>query len=319
MLQPHMQIALLLAFASLAPAQDGPTPAELRQTRAAAERFLADWNAGRLADSYAAFTARLRQIVTPTQLEAALAPIRDALGRYVSIAEVRPSEGRIDDQRAIVLETNLRFERGATTAVFHFLSEREAWRLRFLKMDLPLDKRPPLDDAPVPRIAGELLAGIQRAGLASIVRLMPKEAVAQCGEQRVRDVYERMQDALGALRAHSVDPPAALPADCRQVAGRGTFEHGQAGLRLALCPDQGVWRLLAIDVQPVMTPVLFERLVRAHLAQALKRRDFELSCPRELVAVGEQAACRFTSGGRTRTVRARRLEEGDVEAVLEPE
>jgi hypothetical protein len=245
--------------------------------------------------------------------------VRDALGRYVAIADVSPGEDRIDEQRAIVLQATLRFERGTTDALFDFLFERGAWRLRYLKVQLPLDKRPPLDEAPLPRIAGELLAVIQRDGLASMFKLMPKDAVAQFGEDRVRALYERMQDTMGALRTHSVDQPTALAAECRQVAGRGKFEHGDATMRMAFCPDQGVWRLVAIDVQPVMTPVVFERMARADLAQTLSRRDFELSCPKQLVDVGQHATCRFTSGGRTRTVRVKRIEEGDVEVVAEPE
>jgi hypothetical protein len=60
-------------------------------------------------------------------------------------------------------------------------------------------------------------------------------------------------------------------------------------------------------------------MARADVAQLLKHRNFELSCPKELVAVGQVATCRFTAGGRTRTVRARRIEDADVETVLDPE
>ena len=284
-----------------------------------AERFLGDWNEGRLDRSYAEFSARLQQLVTPTQLEASLVAVRDALGKYVAITGVRVAEERIDDQPAVVLDTTLRFERGTTSARFALLSERGAWRLRFLKVELPVAQRPSLDDAPVARIAGELLGVIQREGLRSVARLLPKEAKERFGEEAVRAVFERMADTLGALRSHSLEAPAVLGEECRQVAGRARFEHGDGALRMAFCPDQGVWRLIAIDIQPVMTAAVFERLVRAHLAQMLARRDFELSCPPALVPVGKTAACRLASGGRTRTVRALRIDEGDVDVTLAPE
>lgn len=312
-------MALLLVLSCSAWAQSPPADDPAREARAVAERFLSDWNEGRLADSYAAFSTRLQQIVTLTQLEASLVAVRNALGRHKTIADVRVAENRIDDRRAVVLDVTLGFERGVTQGVFTFVSERGAWRLRFIKLDLPLDKRPPLDDAPVATIAAEMLAVIQRDGLSSMVTLLPKDVREQFGEQAVRDLYERMADTMGPLRSHSLDKPTVLGAECRQLAGRARFEHGEATLRMALCPDQGVWRLMAIDVQPVMTPLLFERMARANLAQTLKHRNFELTCPATLVAVGAEASCRFSSGGRTRTARVRRIEDTDVEVVLAPE
>lgn len=306
---PLFPLAVLLALAA-------PEDAPVAEARAATERFLADWNDGRLKDAYAGFTLRLQQVATLTQLEASLVPVSTALGKYVAVEAARASDDTIDGQRALVLDTTLRFERGTTTGRFALLFERGAWRLRYVKLDLPLDKRPPLDDAPVGRIAGEILAGVERDGLGSLPRLLP-EARAQFGEEAVRQLFDRTAATLGPLRSHTLDTPAALGEDCRQVTGRARFEHGDAALRLALCADQGVWRLRAIDVAPVMTPALFERLAHATLAQQLKRSDFELSCPPTLTAVGGEATCRFTSKGKTGAARVRRVEDADVEVALE--
>ena len=314
----HGVIALLLALSSL-----GWIPAEREDdgekgVRAAAERFLADWNNGRLSDSYEGFSARLRQLVTLTQLEASLVAVRKELGTYVAMDVERLSEDRIDDQRSVVLDATLRFERGTTRGRFVVLAERGAWRLRFVQIDLPLEKRPPLDDAPVARIADEILVGLEREGLASVVRLLP-HAREQFGEQAVRELFERMAHTLGAMRSHSLGAPSVVSEDGRQLTGRGRFEHGEAALRIALYADRGVWRLLGIDIAPDMTPLLFERMAWATLSQTLKRSDFVLSCPTTLVPVGSEAPCRFTSQGQTRGARVRRVEDADLDVVLVPE
>ena len=300
-------------LAALLPA--APTPET--QARAEAERFLVDWKTGRLGDAYERLTSRLRQLVTRTQLEAALEPVRQELGQYVAVERERFSDERIDDQKAVVLDAILRFERGTTSGKFAFLQERGAWRLRYVKLDLPKDERPPLDDAPVARIAHEILEGLARDGLVSVVKLLPAQAKERFGEQALREVFARMADTLGTLRSHSLGKPSPIQdGECRQLEGRGRFEHGQAALRLALCPDQGVWRLLAIDIAPEMTPRLFARMARATLAQSLGRTDFELSCPPVLVPVGSEATCRFTSRGEKRSARVRRLEDADLEVVF---
>jgi hypothetical protein len=293
------------------------TPREAAEMRAEAHRVLMEWKSGRLSEAHERFTARLQQLVTPTQLEAALEPVRKELGPYASLESERYSDERIDGQRAVILDATVRFERGRTSGKFAFLAERGAWRLRYVKLELPLAERPPLDDAPVDTIAHEILAGLARDGLVSVVKLLPAQAKEQFGEQAVREVFEHMAETLGTLRSHTLGKPTVVGGECRQLEGRGRFEHGQAALRLALCPDQGAWRLLALDVAPEMTPLLFGRMASATLAQTLKRADFELACPSKLVDVGQEATCRFTSRGETRSARVRRVEDATLEVTID--
>jgi hypothetical protein len=306
-------LAVALGSPLLAPpASAQPSERELKET---ADRLLQDWKKGRLSDSFGRVSSALQRLATVSQLQASLDSLRTKVGDYVSMGDVRMAEQRIDDQPAFVLAANLRFARGEAPGTFAFVQERGSWRLRYVKIDLP-DRVPSAGDAAVSSFAEEVVRTVARDGIQAAVPLLPLKVRQQYGDKKLREIFGRSQETLGAYREHTLDAPGALGGEgCREVRGRASFEHGEASLQLAVCPEASAWRLLAINVQPRMTPRIFERMTRLDVARMLDGAAFELECPAALVPVGAEATCRVRSGGRTRLAKVRRIEENDLEVA----
>ena len=308
-------VAAALAVALVSPglaarAAADPSERELRET---ADRLLQDWKKGRLADSFGRVSSALQRIVTLAQLQASLDSLRTELGDYVSTGDVAVAPQRIDDRPAFVLAAELRFERGKAVGTFAFLEERGMWRLRYVKIEQPAPAAS-ADAAAVSSFAEEVVRAIGRDGLEAAVPLFPMKVRQEYGDRKLREIFARTQQVLGSYREHALSAPGAPIAEgCREVGGRARFEHGEAALQLAVCPEGSGLQLLAINVQPRMTPRVFERMARVDVARMLGGADFELECPAALVPVGAEATCRVRTGGRTRVAKVRRMEEGDID------
>ena len=291
-----MSIAVVCLLLGAASGSDAGAPALSMDTlRPEAEQILKAFSDGRLEAVEARFVEALRPSVRAAR--ESFAAQRAALGALVRIQDARlfPS-ARVSGRTVTVLDADVRFEKTPAFAELAFV--QEAGRLRLQGFTVAVaDDRPPLDDAGAPAAARALLDTARQRGLFVLFEAIPPVARDKT-EDEMRAQVLRPEALLGRLRSFQQRDMEFAWHRCRTLPADATFERGAGTVSLTLCPSDGAWRPFQVEVEPVMTPALFERMLRDLVASELRLPKADLRCPPGLVAIGETVTCEIGNDGR---------------------
>ena len=268
-------IAALLLAATVAAA----TP------EATIEAFLGEWKAGRTTQAYALMRDQARKAYGEAQIAAYLESRQRVLGELVSFGKPRPAE------EASTYEVDLTFRNGKTRGWFVM----DEHRLSKFAIEIPEGKEAALDERDVTPIVKDLLAYASREGAAALADRFSDEMLKAVEQDRegAREVLDKVGTVLGPLASYELGAPSLLENDCREVKGRGKFQHGDARITVHVCWTDGVWDLKHVQMTPELTPAMVERMF-ATLVQGSPK----VTCPRDVAfPVGGDIVCRVEVTG----------------------
>ncbi len=305
---------LLMAGAGSPAARATPSPS-LAVLRPEAERILQDYSDGRMEAVEARFVEALRPKVRAAR--DSLAAQRTQLGPLVRVESARLfTAARIAGHPVTVLDADVRFEKSVAFAELGFVHEDGRWRLHGFTVAVA-DDRPALDDTAAPAAARALLDDARRRGLAVLFEAIPPVARDKT-EGQMRVEVQGPEALLGRLRLFRQGDMEFAWNRCRNLTAEGTFEKGAATITLALCPHGGGWRPFQVEVEPVMTAVLFETMVRQLVASEMRLPEATVRCPEGLVPIGDTATCRLTTKSGDKELRVRRSANSHIEVTASP-
>jgi hypothetical protein len=291
-----------------------PSPS-LEVLRPEAERILRDFGEGRLEAVEARFVEALRPKVKAAR--ASLAAQRAELGAFVRVEDARLfTAARVAGHPVTVLDADVKFAKTPAFAELGFVNESGQWRLHGFTVAVA-DDRPPLDDARAPAAAKALLDDARRRGLVVLFEAIPPVARDKdWTDAELRAMAQRPEALLGKLRTFRQGDMEFAWNRCRTLPAEAVFDRGQGTVSLSLCPSGGAWRPFQVEVEPVMTPALFETMVRDLVARELRLPAPEVRCPASLVPIGDTVTCELTRAGRK--LRVRRAANSHIEVETLP-
>lgn len=291
-----MSIAVVCVLLGAAAGSAGAAPApSMDVLRPEAERILRDFSDGRLERVESRFVEALRPKVRAAR--ETFAAQRADLGAFVRLQDARLfTSARFSGKAMTVLDADVTFEKTAAFAELGFVQEAGAWRLQGFTVAAAED-RPPLDDALAPAAARALLDAARQRGLVVLFEAIPPVARDKT-EAQMRAEVTRPEALLGRLRSFRQGEMEFAWHRCRTLPADATFERGAGTVGLTLCPSGGAWRPFQVEVEPVMTTALFERMLRDLVASELRLPKADVRCPPGLVAIGESVTCELLNDGR---------------------
>ena len=274
------------------------------------ERFLGEWKAGRTEQAYALMRDEARKAYGQAQIDAYLASRRRVLGDLVEFGKPRPAKEVEVEQGLSVYEIDLTFREGKTTGWFVMADDK----LSKFAIDIPKGKAVTLDERDVTPVVKDLLAYASREGAGALADRFSDAMLQEVEQDRdtVREVLKKAGTILGRFTSYNLNPPAVLEGDCREVKGRGQFEHGHAALTVQVCWSDGVWNIRHVQMTPELTPLMVERMFAVMIEGSPK-----VTCPRDVAfPVGGDIVCRLELKGQPpQNATIRRTSESGWEVV----
>lgn len=267
------------------------------------EKFLTEWRAGRVKEMRAMLRDDVQRLVTEAQVAAYVAAHKRAMRDLVEWE--KPELAKEDEY-----ESTLTFTKGKVRGTFGASDGRIDW----WALELPEKTVMTFEEGEVLPVAKEMLAAATREGVASLVERVADDYLLEVGQTResVVENLTRIADVLGPLSSFELNAPAELAGNCREVTGKGKFEHGQAALKVHLCWAGGLWNLRHTLITPDVTPAMVERMFARLIEGAPKA-----TCPKNApFPVGGDIICRIeVAGERPRNATIRRTGESSWEIV----
>jgi hypothetical protein len=258
---------------------------------AAIETFLGEVKAGRPAQAYALMRDEARKAYGEAQIAAYVESRRRVLGNLVEFGKPRPAKEVEQAQGLSVYEIDLTFQNGKTKGWFVMADEK----LSKFAIDLPAGKTAKLEDSDVLPVVKDLLAYAGREGAAAMADRFSDEMLAAVEQDRegARAILDKAGSVLGPAVSYDLGPPTLLEHDCREVKGRGKFQHGDATVTVHICWTDGVWNVKHVQMTPQLTPVMVERMFALFVQGTPK-----VECPRDAAfPVGADIVCRVEVKG----------------------
>jgi hypothetical protein len=280
------------------PAEE-PAPS-LKALRPEAERILRAFSNGRMDAVEDRFVEDLRLRVRAAR--ESFAAQRAELGALVRVEDARLFASRIAGTSVSVVDADVTFEKMPAFAELGFVRQGGQWLLQGFTVAV-VDDRPPLPDPGATAAARTLLDDARQRGLVVLFEAIPPAARDKPADE-MRAELERPAALLGPLRSYREGELQFAWHRCRTLPAEATFEHGAGTINLTFCPTGGGWRLFQVEVKPVMTPVLFQALVRSAVRDELRMPKADVRCPPGLPAVGETVVCAITNGPKIKVLRS---------------
>lgn len=215
-----------------------------------AEQVLADLQAGKESEVYAAASTPFRRDVPLERFRSYVALRKRALGEFRRV--VKGTGGGISTSTEAgtigSVSLDLEYERGPATGAFRFLKEGDDWKL--LEMKVTFDEKlvPVPERAALEGLSKELLALYDASSFTSLYARFspPLQAVwkADVYEPQIRDLFTKTGKTTRVTMRETKDE-----ADGKvRVFFDVQFEKGPGDARFAWVAADGAWNLVAFDL-----------------------------------------------------------------------